>query len=56
MKRKIVISSTERTSIAAALVYFGMVELAHDIDMRFREADPANDGAEVAILSVEAEA
>jgi hypothetical protein len=55
MKRKIVISSIERTGICAALLSYGMAELASSINSRYFDADPANDGPEVTVLSVEPE-
>jgi len=53
MKRKIVISNPERLTIVAALVAYGLQNSAENINERFLEADPTNDGPEVAILSVD---
>jgi hypothetical protein len=53
MKFKIVVTSPERTQIIAALYAYGLSELAARI---YREShDLADDGAEVAILSVDRE-
>lgn len=52
MKRKIVISSTDRTMIVAALQTFGMTGFAREFNQRFEDADPANDGPEVTFLTL----
>ena len=49
-KRKILISANERTFIVAALMAYNASGFAEDFNQRFVEADPANDGPEVAIL------
>jgi hypothetical protein len=53
MKRTIAVTEVERTMIIAALMMYGAEEFAFRLDREFLEADPANDGPEVAILSVE---
>jgi hypothetical protein len=52
MKRKIEITSGERTMIVAALAAYQMPLLASLINSLFNDADSANDGPEVRILSV----
>ena len=49
MKLKIEVTGTERTMIVAALMAYGMVDMAN----RIASIDPASDGPEVAILSTE---
>jgi hypothetical protein len=53
MKRKIEISSLERTMIIAALVHDGAPGLASAIQARFEHADSADDGPEIDILRVQ---
>lgn len=53
MKRKIAVTSVQRTIIVAALIGYGAHTLAFDFNREFEAADPANDGPEVAILSVD---
>lgn len=55
MKRKIEISSSERTFIVSALMAYDASASASEFNRRFEAADPTNDGPEVAILSVEAQ-
>lgn len=50
MNRKIVISELERTIIIAALMAYDFPITADRITKKFDDADPANDGPEVAIL------
>ena len=51
MKRKIEITSSERTFIVSALMAYDASGVAEDFNRRFEEADPTEDGPEVAILS-----
>ena len=51
--RKIEISNAGRILIVAALIAYGSPNYANQINELFEQADPANDGPEVAILSVE---
>jgi len=51
MKRKIEISDVERTTIISALMAYGLPQMASRINSLFIDADPANDGPEVDILS-----
>jgi hypothetical protein len=53
MKRKIIISSSERTFIVSALMAYDASGVAEQFNARFEEAppaDPTDDGPEVAIL------
>lgn len=52
MKRKIEISNAERTVIVSALFAYGFSHVGLLIAERFEDADTADDGPEVAILSV----
>jgi hypothetical protein len=54
MKVKITLSLAERTMIVAALMAYGVPELASKLAGPL--SDPADDGPEAAILSVEKEA
>ena len=51
MKRKIELTEPERTMIIAALIAYGQTPLASLVNSLFIDADPTNDGPEVAILS-----
>ena len=51
MRRKIMISQLESTTIIAALMAYECPNLASLIHARFEAADPANDGPEVYIIS-----
>jgi hypothetical protein len=53
MKRKIEISSVERTLIVSACMNIGDVAFAVAFNQRFEDADPASDGPEVDILRVQ---
>jgi hypothetical protein len=50
MKRKIAITTGERTVIIAALMAYQETALAARINSLFIDADPTNDGPEVEIL------
>jgi hypothetical protein len=50
MKRKIILSQIESTTIIAAPMAYECPNPAGVIHARFETADPANDGPEIAIL------
>jgi hypothetical protein len=53
VKLKIVVTPEERTMIVAALAYFGQMQFAREFNDRIQ--DLADDGPEIAILSVESQ-
>lgn len=55
MKRKILISDSERTTIVAALVQYELYDFAAQINERWLDADSTTDGPEIAILNVNRE-
>lgn len=53
MKRKIAITAVQRTMLVSALMAYGLPQTAAWLNAEFEAADPANDGPEIAILSVD---